>query len=56
MAISRSSYAMSLVAVGCCLIVVGSDGAGGAWKYLVHATAVALFVVAIVLELKPSPR
>jgi len=53
---NRKSNSTSLIAVGCCLIVIASDGSIGPWKYLIHAAAIALFVTALILDLRPFSR
>lgn len=52
---AKSSFDSSaLVAVACCLIVVGSSSSDhiGAWKYLFDLSAVALCLLALVRSLR----
>jgi len=47
---SRSLNTNAPVALGYCLLVVGSNGGVGLWKYRLQAAAIAVFVVVLVLS------
>jgi hypothetical protein len=50
----ETSNSISLVAVGCCLLAVGS-GTPGMWKYLFDGGAVVLCLIALISELRRRP-